>query len=302
MESAATVERVAWEKLPRLADEVDLARHWEASAAFLDIVVSYWPKRLAAEGLADPAARRAMLLNALSQHWRREPPKRPILIAGSTGSVAATRALMGVVAHLPRGAVVLPGLDVELDSKTWDVLGEQHPQFALKQTLAALEIARGDVALLGAETAQSRARRVLMREALAPAEQTADWLARLEAAGGANFVAAGAAGVRLIEAASEDEEAGAIALLLREALETPGRTAALATPDANLARRVVGGLSVQFGVFRLGEFFSFFSEAIFGRFRLSGWPQVVGWLQVRVWGWGDIVWVSPRGWCKTLSR
>lgn len=238
MESAATVEHVAWEKLPTLAGQADLARHWEASAAFLDIVVSYWPKRLTAEGLADAGARRAMLLGALSQHWRREPPKRPILIAGSTGSVAATRALMAIVARLPRGAVVLPGLDIELDGASWDVLGEQHPQFALKQTLAALGVARGDVVLLGKETTQGRARRVLMREALAPAEQTADWLARLDAAGGASFVAAGAAGIRLIEAVSEDEEAAAIAVLLREALETPGRTAALATPDSGLARRV----------------------------------------------------------------
>ncbi len=221
-----------------LADEVDLARHWAQSASFLDIVARYWPARLAADGLADPGARRSLLLQALAREWEANPPGRPIVIAGSTGSIAATRALMRAAARLPRGVVVLPGLDVDLDDGAWDAIDDQHPQFALKQTLLALGVARGDVRMLGAEDARGRARRVLMREALAPAVQTADWLTRIAAAGGADFVSQGADGIALIEAATEDEEASAIALMLREALETPDRTAALVTPDANLARRV----------------------------------------------------------------
>ncbi len=51
-------------------------------------------------------------------------------------------------------------------------------------------------------------------------------------------IAAALAGVSLIEAGDEREEALAIALCLREALETPGRTAALVTPDRGLAERV----------------------------------------------------------------
>ena len=45
-------------------------------------------------------------------------------------------------------------------------------------------------------------------------------------------------GVRALELADPAEEAQAIALALREALEEPGRTAALVTPDRDLARRV----------------------------------------------------------------
>jgi ATP-dependent helicase/nuclease subunit B len=237
LESAATVDQVAWEKLPTLADEAELALHWQSSAKFLDIVASYWPQRLAADGLCDPGARRADLIGKLARHWDQTQPARPIVVAGSTGSIAATRALMHAVSRLPRGVIVLPGVDVDLDDKSWALIHEQHPQFALKQTLAALGVDRRAIAPLGAEQTEARARRVLMREALAPAEQTADWLARLDAAGGAAFVAEGAQGVRLIEAATEDQEAAAIAILLRQALEE-GRTAALATPDADLARRV----------------------------------------------------------------
>jgi ATP-dependent helicase/nuclease subunit B len=49
-------------------------------------------------------------------------------------------------------------------------------------------------------------------------------------------------GVRALEVADPAEEAQAIALALREALETPGRTAALVTPDRGLARRVAAHL------------------------------------------------------------
>ncbi len=243
LDSAATVEHVAWEKLTTLVEDIDLARHWEASARFLDIVATYWPQHLKEEGLSDFAAHGADLRLALAARWRAHPPTRPIVIAGSTGSIATTRDLMGVVASLPRGVVVFPGVDVDLDDASWEMIGDHHPQHALKQTLAALGADRRSIAPLGGETAQGRARRVLMREALAPAEQTADWLQRLDVAGGAALVRDGVAGLRLIEAATEDEEAAAIALLLREALETSGRTAALVTPDAGLALRVEAKLA-----------------------------------------------------------
>lgn len=242
LESAAVAERVRWEALPNLVEEIDLARHWEASAKFLDIIATYWPQRLAADGLSDPGARRSALLYALAREWSENPPTRPIIIAGSTGSFAATRAVMAAAARLPRGVVVLPGLDGGLDEESWAAIGDQHPQFALKHTLAALGLERGAVPELGAESASGRARRGLIREALTPAERTADWLVRLNLAGGAEFVRAGIDGVRLIEAETEEAEAGAVALLLREALEQ-NRSAAMVTPDARLARRVEAKLA-----------------------------------------------------------
>src|SRR5262249_45011405 len=54
-------------------------------------------------------------------------------------------------------------------------------------------------------------------------------------------------GVSLIEAADEREEALALAIAMRHALEAPGKTAALATPNRKLARRVRADLQ-RFGV------------------------------------------------------
>jgi ATP-dependent helicase/nuclease subunit B len=246
LDSAATVERVDWKQLPKLVEEIDLARHWASSAAFLDIVARFWPAHLKEQGASDPAEHGAALRRALALQWKTHPPQGPIVIAGSTGSQSTTRELMRVVARLPQGVVVLPGVDIDLDNDSWAMIGDQHPQYALKHTLVALGVERRQIPLLAFEEETGRARRVLMREALAPAEKTADWLARLDAAGGAAFVKRGAKGLRLIEAATEDEEASAIALLLRQAIES-NRSAAVVTPDAALARRVEAKL-VRWGI------------------------------------------------------
>ena len=243
LDSAATVEKVDWKKLPKLVEEIDLARHWASSAAFLDIIATFWPAHLKEQGVSDPAEHGAALRHALAARWKADPPKRPIIIAGSTGSQSTTRELMKVVSRLPKGVVVLPNIDVDLDSDSWRLIGDQHPQYALKHTLAALNVERHEVPMLKFEDEKGRARRVLMREALAPAEKTADWIARLTAIGGEAFVKHGASGLRLLEAATEDEEATAIALMVREKLEEPGGAAAIVTPDAGLARRIEAKLA-----------------------------------------------------------
>ena len=54
-------------------------------------------------------------------------------------------------------------------------------------------------------------------------------------------------GMSLLSTADQQEEAAAIAMVLREALETPGATAALVTPDRDLAGRVATEL-LRYGV------------------------------------------------------
>ena len=69
-----------------------------------------------------------------------------------------------------------------------------------------------------------------------PAETSHAWNDALTAE--ASRLAPALAGVELIEAQHRQEEAAVIALILRNALETPGRNASLVTPDRSLARRV----------------------------------------------------------------
>jgi ATP-dependent helicase/nuclease subunit B len=145
------------------------------------------------------------------------------------------------------GAVVLPGLDTWLDDETWALLpGDStrrmeasagHPQMTLHRLLETIGATREDVIEIGVPDAPLQARRRLLSEALRPADTTDAWRTFHErmTPGG---VPLALEGVTLIEAADDREEALAIALLMREALETPAKTAALITPDRALAARV----------------------------------------------------------------
>ncbi|NJM28817.1 MAG: double-strand break repair protein AddB [Rhizobiales bacterium] len=136
------------------------------------------------------------------------------------------------------GAVVLPGVDMTLDGASWGAISPQHPQYALKQFLAHCETDRSGVADL---TPGSSDRVWLAGETMRPSSTTDNWLQALE--GNDDRIAAGAAGVRILACDSLEEEAEAIAFVLRECLEAEGKTAALVTPDRTLARMVKAALT-----------------------------------------------------------
>ncbi|RME61713.1 MAG: double-strand break repair protein AddB, partial [Alphaproteobacteria bacterium] len=104
------------------------AAHWQQTLDFLAIVTREWPKVLAARGQIDPAARRNRLLAAQQHAWTHTPPPDPVIAAGSTGSIPAVAALLATVARLAHGAVILPGLDRDMDAQAWETVGDCHPQ------------------------------------------------------------------------------------------------------------------------------------------------------------------------------
>ena len=235
-------------RLAGLVDVAELAAHWEVSRNFLDKALTLWPVRLEALGVVDVSQRRVRLLERLAERWIQSPPQGVLVAAGSTGTAPATRALLIAVAAAPKGAVVLPGLDQDLDDKAWTKVDVQHPQGALRRLLEAATLTKADVAIWPAsrrEAPQERWRRRIINEALRPAEETADWLHVIDKmkAERPDAITVGLSGLSLVSARTEDEAATTAALLLREALETPERTAALVTPDQGLARRVVAKLA-----------------------------------------------------------
>lgn len=240
-ELARLLDSLYTEEIPpaRLADIAPegLAAHWRRSLEFLDIVTATWPDLLAAEGLADPAARRMALIDAQTRRWRARPPGKPVIIAGTTGSAPAVARMIRVVAEQPLGCVVLPGLDLDADARVWDAVDDPHPQSGLKALLQAIDIPRSAVRRWPGGGDEPRSSLVAM--ALRPAAASDDWLGwtQVARAAGADIVA-GLEGLSLVEADDEDAEAAIIALSFRETLETPGKTAMLVTPDRDLARRV----------------------------------------------------------------
>jgi ATP-dependent helicase/nuclease subunit B len=238
-----TTRGVAWERLDQLVPET-LDRYWQLTLEFLKIARDAWPKILAERGAIEPAARRDALIKAEAARLATHRDG-PVIAAGSTGSMPATAELIATIAKLPHGAVVLPGLDLALDAESWQsIAGDEpaepalgHPQFAMQALLRRIGIAREEVAVLGDAAFGERARQV--SEALRPAATTDRWQ-KLTSAG--SSAQAALAGLSVIEAANAEEEALAIAIALREAVETAGKTAALVTPDRDLARRVLAAL------------------------------------------------------------
>lgn len=242
---------VDWAKLDTLVPG-EMDRYFETTLEFLKIASKAWPVLLQERGEIDAAERRDRLIDAEAARLQR-PGSGPVIAAGSTGSMPSTAKLLSAIARLPNGAVVLPGLDFDLDKESWQAIGKGddgpapgHPQFSMHALLQRLEVTREAVIELGARATYGR--ETLLSEALRPASETDRWESRLKEKTFAENKAAALAGLTLIEAANPEEEALAIALALREAVsdgkpESGDRTAALITPDRALARRVLAALA-----------------------------------------------------------
>ncbi|THD73167.1 MAG: double-strand break repair protein AddB [Bradyrhizobium sp.] len=242
---------VDWNALDRLVpDQFD--KYWQHTLDFLKIAREFWPAFLAETNRIEPAARRDLLIDAEAVRLTRQSDG-PVIAAGSTGSMPSTAKFLQAVARLPRGAVVLPGLDTDLDDDAWQSIGgirdaqgkftappaSNHPQYAMHALLSRFGIKRADVEILG-KPAQG-GRELLASEAMRPSNATAEWHDRLKRPDIAAKIAAGMDKLAVVGAPNPEIEALAIAVAMREARHL-GKSAALVTPDRALARRVIAAL------------------------------------------------------------
>ncbi len=241
---ALLIEEVEPAKLADAAlDAPELARHWQVSLDRLQAILTLWPERLRELGAVDLAERRNVLLHRLAERWRAEPPPGFTVAAGITTAAPAVASVLERVSMMPEGMVVLPGLALKssVPDEEWDALGpdengrgeETHPQFHLKLLLDRIGVARDEVRLwprLGL-AASSPQRAMAVANAFVSAHFSDKW-SELKPA------QRRLSGIRAAVFPDSAAEAQAIALAIREALETPEKTVALVTPDRTLARRV----------------------------------------------------------------
>ena len=228
----------------------DLSGHWRDSLRLFARVQARWLAELMERGEVDPADRFNKLFRYAAKRWRETPPETPIVAAGVTSASKGLAALLRRIARLPNGAVVLPDLDLSMSREVWDELGAAgardadppiarddavtHPQYHLKVLLNRLWVSREEVqpwhrAGLGKGPPE---RSHAISSLFLPPEASKSWVdlpadkRRL-------------AGVRLMTTAHPEEEAQAIALLVRRALDTPEKRVSVITPDRGLAARVV---------------------------------------------------------------
>lgn len=246
-------EQVAPARLADVEDSLgELASHWQASWQRLRLLVDQWPKTLQNIGLIDRSDRRNRLLDRVSDGWSRQDSAHFVVAAGITTAAPAIARLLRTVADMAGGMVVLPGLDLAMSDAEWDALGpapvpadhhgprplETHPQYHLKLLLGRMSVARDEVApWAGAsEFDGPEARDAFLSLMFAPAAFASRWQEASE-------FAPALAQVQAATFADDHQEAQGIALLMRQALETPARTAALVTPDRALAARVAAALA-----------------------------------------------------------
>ena len=230
----------------------DLSGHWQGSLRNFARVQARWLAELNAAGEIDAAARRNRLFDFAAEHWKAQPPATPIVAAGVTSAAPALARLLRVVSELPQGAVILPDLDLAMTDAVWAELGTAgaseepgdppftrgdavtHPQYHLKLLLNRMGVARGEVQQWHRKgmTAASPDRTHAISSLFLPPEASKSWAVlepdkrRL-------------ADVKLMESANPEDEAQAIALLVREAIEHPAKRVNVITPDRGLARRIV---------------------------------------------------------------
>ncbi|MBK8374490.1 MAG: PD-(D/E)XK nuclease family protein [Sphingomonadales bacterium] len=246
------VEEIALDRFDDGFVEPDLALHWSDAYRDFRAILTAYGAQLEQRKLLSPAVRRKLLLNRLAKRLEEHPLATPVWAVGISTAAPAVVRVLKAIAQSPCGAVILPNLDIGMPDFEWDAIGsvdpsgdemrrtgdETHPQFHQKLLLHRMAIMRSEFALFPGCKDNARAKTISQAFCTAPA--TADWRelpAALKKLGGC----------RTMLCADSAEEARAIALLVRQALETSERTVAIITPDRELAKRVAAQL-LRWGV------------------------------------------------------
>jgi len=250
-----TQEEITWNTIHDIVPD-DHAEWWRLTTTFLKIIMENWPEYLKHKDLVDPAEKTALKLKLRAETFEQKGSDGPVIIAGSTGSVRSTQHLLKAVGSLSNGAVVLPGLDLEMPEDEWQTLSkddaygltnlETHPQFGLARLLIALQTERQNVVELGALSEMKSQCQTLVNTALATSNATGDWF-DTSVKFDQRKISQSLSNIAYINASNERQEATAIAIAMREVLTEADKHAALVTPDRNLASRVSMELQ-RFGI------------------------------------------------------
>ncbi|MBW6398266.1 double-strand break repair protein AddB [Roseomonas sp. HJA6] len=220
------------------------AAHWQITTTVLRAAALDWNRWLTERGLLDIGVRRVKALAAQAAAWRDAPLEHPTVAAGigAGGTIPAAAELLRVLAAAPQGAVVLQGLPEPVAPALWEAIGAAptHPLAGQARLLKAMGAGPDALRPWYADAPEGTPpdRAVLLGRALTPAEGLPAWTEHDRPRWSAALT-----GLSRLVAADAQQEAAAIALLLRESAETPGARAALVTPDRDLARRVSAELA-----------------------------------------------------------
>jgi len=238
-------QKLSFEGLENIVS-AEYSEHWQINLDFLKIVTADWPNELKKRNLIDACLRRNILLQKQVAVWKKNPNMK-IVAAGIGLPFNALKGVIKALGEMENAEIYLYGLDKDMPFSSWEnlnksnILSKTHPQYGKKELLEVLNATRADVQNVTEKTNINREK--LVSEIMREAKTTDQW----QSMKGNQELLAGLKNLSLIETEDNFEEALVIAMIMREVLETPQKTAALVTPDRNLARMVASTLK-RFGV------------------------------------------------------
>lgn len=242
------VDLVDFSQISDIAIEADLAGHWQSAYGQLLQILPAYQAALSARKLMGPAERRNHLLAALERRLAENMDETPVIAVGITTSAKAVARVLRRVALSPNGQVILPGVDLNLTDERWDDLSpttedghgfarrrnlEVHPQFHLKHLLELMGVGRSEIDIL--PTARAESKGAAISEIFCLPEHSVLWQ-------GLPALRKSLPHAKWLEAEDSTQEAKAIAVRIRGALEEAQKRIAVITPDRELAVRVAGQL------------------------------------------------------------
>ena len=116
-----TDEGVDWSELDNI-DCSEYSEWWQHTQGFLSLATDDWRDRLESRGLQDVSRLRVDRLRRQSELYESGRYASPVIAAGSTGSHRTTLRLLRSISGMANGALILPGLDIDLPEEQWTSL------------------------------------------------------------------------------------------------------------------------------------------------------------------------------------
>jgi len=240
------IEDIPIKNLKNIAPE-NLAHNWQQTLEFLDLALEAWPKILHEENKIDSVELRNIIIKRQADAAKQIFADKPVIAAGSTGSVLATSNLLKAISKLERGVVVLPGFNNKKGNIFHLLLNKEknpsgHSQYAMAKTLAQLDFEPDEVKELAPKNIHNRTK--IIRYSMALIDESANW-AKQRKQEQLNIEQA-IKNISIIEAPNDEMQARSIAMASIEAL-TRNHSIGIISPDQNLARRIKAEL-LRFGI------------------------------------------------------
>lgn len=215
-------EEIDLKKLAEI-DDSNLSQHRQITLEFLQDFHIHLKNSLIKNDIFFAISYRNLLIKKFCEALEKYGSKTPIIIAGSTGSMATSKRLIKEISRQKYGYVILHAVDLEQNFNN-----ENHPQFFLNRLIDFLEIDKKQIQqITQKEFCLSPQSRVdLLASLMLPAAETEKWqtvsLAKTDK-------------ISLIKAKDELEEARIIALILADSFSKKQKSAVI-TNNNKLAK------------------------------------------------------------------